>query len=213
MLTGELAGGPATHTGGALLVVLVSSAVFLTTLAVVASVTLAAAGAIAHDVYTHVLRRGRTTEGREVAAARRASSGVGLVSIALAVLVQGGNVLFLSALSLAVAASCLLPALGYSLFWRRYTRRGLLWTLYGGLVCAVGLQPSGPAFSGTPLALFPDLHLNWFPLQTVVLISLPAALLLGRLGSTLGRRRTPVRPPDRPDPVPDWRGRTDSGGR
>jgi cation/acetate symporter len=192
MLTGELAGGQSTNTGGAMLVVLVSCAVFLTTLAVVASITLAAAGAIAHDLYTHVLRRGRTTEGREVAAARLASAGVGALSIALAVWCQGWNVLFLSALSLAVAASCLLPALVYSLFWRGYTRRGLLWTLYGGLACAVGLQISGPVFSGSPLALFPDWHLDWFPLQTVVLVSLPVAFLLGLLGSVVGKRRVPA---------------------
>lgn len=187
MLTGELAGGPSTDTGGALLVVLMSSAVFLTTLAVVASVTLAAAAAVAHDLYTHVLRRRPTSEGREIAAARWASAAVGALSIAMAVGVQGWNVLILSALSLAVAASCLLPALVYSLFWRGYTRTGLLWTLYGGLACTVGLQISGPAFSGGPLALFPEWNLDWFPLQTVVLVSLPAAFLLGRIGNSLGK--------------------------
>ncbi|NUK07207.1 cation acetate symporter [Streptomyces lunaelactis] len=191
LLTGELAGGSSTDTGGAFLVVLVSSAVFLTTLAVVASITLAAAAAVAHDLYTHVLRRGRTTEGREVAAARSASAAVGALSIGLAVWVQGWNVLFLSALSLAVAASCLLPALVYSLFWSGYTRAGLLWTLYGGLGCAVGLQICGPVFSGTPSALFPDWHLDWFPLQTVVLVSMPAAFLLGALGSVMGKQRVP----------------------
>ncbi|MEU4493005.1 cation acetate symporter [Streptomyces sp. NBC_00210] len=189
LLTSELAGGSATDTGGAVLVVLVSSAVFLTTLAVVASVTLAAAGAVAHDLYTHVLRRGRTTEGREVAAARLASAGVGVLSIGLAVWVQGWNVLFLSALSLAVAASCLLPALVYSLFWSGYTRTGLLWTLYGGLFSAIGLQISGPVFSGSPMSLFPDWHLDWFPLQTVALVSMPTAFLLGLVGSKVGKRR------------------------
>ncbi|WP_031072239.1 cation acetate symporter [Streptomyces sp. NRRL S-118] len=192
LLTAVLAGGPATGTGGALLVALVSSAVFLTTLAVVASVTLAAAAAIAHDLYTQVLRKGRTTEGREVAAARCASAGAGVLSIALAVGVQGWNVQFLSVLSLAVAASSLLPALVYSFFWRGLNRTGLLWTLYGGLFCAVGLQLSGPVFSGSPAALFPDRHFDWFPLQTVVLVSLPAAFLLGLVGSVLGRRRAPA---------------------
>ncbi|MFB7368956.1 cation acetate symporter [Streptomyces sp. NPDC056222] len=195
MLAGELAGGSNADAGGALLVVLVASGVFLTTLAVVASVTLAAAGTIAHDLYTHVLRRGRTTEGREVAAARLASAGVGVLSIALAVWVQGWNVQFLTALSLAVAASSLLPAVVYSLFWKGYTRTGLLWTLYGGLGCAVGLQLSGPVFSGNPLALFPDWHVDWFPLQTVVLVSIPFAFLMGRLGSSGAWRR--VTPPSR----------------
>ncbi|WP_175407334.1 cation acetate symporter [Streptomyces sp. TRM64462] len=189
MLADELAGGPTAQVGGAFLVVLVTSAAFLTTLAVVASVTLAAAGAFAHDLWTHVLRRGRTTERQEVTAARWASAGVGVLSIVLAVSVQGWNVLFLSALSLAVAASCLLPALLYTLFWKGYTRTGLLWTLYGGLGSAVGLQVSGPVFSGAPLALFPDWHLDWFPLQTVVLVSLPVAFLLGGAASVAARRR------------------------
>ena len=188
LLTGELAGGSSTHTNGALLVVLVSCAVFLTTLAAVASITLAAAGAIAHDLYTKALRRGRTTEGREVAAARLASAGVGILSILLAVRVQGWNVLFLTTLSLAVAASCLLPALVYSLFWSGYTRSGLLWTLYGGLGCTGGLQVSSPVFSGTPLALFPEWHIDWFPLETVVLVSIPAGFLFGWLGSVMGRQ-------------------------
>lgn len=187
MLTGELASG--SSTGDAWLAVLVSSAVFLTTLAVVASVTLAAAGAVAHDLVTHVLRRGRTTEGREVAAARMASAGVGVLSIALAVWVQGWNVGFLSALALAVAASSLLPALVYSLFWRGCTRTGLLWTLYGGLCGALGLQILSPVFSGGPMALMPEWDIDWFPLQTVVLVSIPAAFLLGRLGSVVGKRR------------------------
>jgi SSS family solute:Na+ symporter/cation/acetate symporter len=126
-----------------------------------------------------------------VAAARLASAGVGVLSIALAVWVQGWNVQFLTALSLAVAASSLLPALVYTLLWKGYTRAGLLWTLYGGLGCAVGLQLSSPVFSGNPQALFPDWHVDWFPLQTVVLVSIPVAFLLGRLGSTGVRRRTP----------------------
>ncbi|MFG2872573.1 cation acetate symporter [Streptomyces sp. NPDC048338] len=188
LLTGELAGGSSTHTNGALLVVLVSCAVFLTTLAAVASITLAAAGAIAHDLYTKALRRGRTTEGREVAAARLASAGVGMLSILLAVRVQGWNVLFLTTLSLAVAASCLLPALVYSLFWSGYTRPGLLWTLYGGLGCTGGLQISSPVFSGAPSALFPEWHIDWFPLETVVLVSIPAGFLFGWLGSVVGRQ-------------------------
>ena len=200
MLTGDLARGSSAQTGGAWLVVLVACAVFLTTLAVVASVTLAAAGAIAHDLVTHGVRRGRTTEGREVAAARIASALVGVTSICCAVWVQGWNMGFLSTLSLAVAASCLLPALVYALFWRGFTRRGLLWTLYGGLGSAIGLQVCSPVFSGNSMALVPEWHIDWFPLQTVALVSLPVAFLLGWLGSVTRRRHTtpvaetPVRP-------------------
>ncbi|MDQ0840450.1 cation acetate symporter [Streptomyces sp. V1I6] len=194
MLTGDLAGGSSAQTGEAWLVVLVSCAVFLTTLAVVASVTLAAAGSVAHDLVTNVVRRGRTSEGREVAAARIASALVGILSICLAVWVQGWNMGFLSTISLAVASSCLLPALLYSLFWRGFTRRGLLWTLYGGLGCAIGLQVVSPVFSGSPMALFPEWDIAWFPLQTVALVSLPVAFLLGWLGSVTGQRRAAMLP-------------------
>ncbi|MFI1937158.1 hypothetical protein ACH44C_08155 [Streptomyces purpureus] len=194
MLTADLAGGSSAQTGEAWLVVLVSCAVFITTLAVVASVTLAAAGSVAHDLVTNVVRRGRTTEGREVAAARIASALVGVLSICLAVWVQGWNMGFLSTISLAVASSCLLPALVYSLFWRGFTHRGLLWTLYGGLGCALGLQVVSPVFSGSPMALFPEWDIAWFPLQTVALVSLPVAFLLGWLGSVTGQRRAAALP-------------------
>ncbi|WP_406863814.1 cation acetate symporter [Streptomyces sp. HUAS MG47] len=198
MLTGELAGGSSAQAGEAWLVVLVSCAVFLTTLAIVASVTLAAAASVAHDLVTNVVRPGRTTEGREVAAARLTSAFVGVLSICLAVWVQGWNMGFLSTISLAVASSCLLPALVYSLFWRGFTRRGLLWTLYGGLGCALGLQVVSPVFSGSPAALFPEWDIAWFPLQTVVLVSLPVAFLLGWLGSVTGQRRAAALPERQP---------------
>ena len=50
--------------------------------------------------------------------------------------VQGQNVAFLVALAFAVAASANLPTILYSLFWRRFTTRGAVWSMYGGLAAA-----------------------------------------------------------------------------
>ena len=40
----------------------------------------------------------------------------------------------LVALAFAVAASANLPTILYSLFWRNFTTRGALWSIYGGLI-------------------------------------------------------------------------------
>ncbi|MEW2050735.1 cation acetate symporter [Streptomyces sp. NPDC005476] len=184
-LASHLAGGPATG-GGAWFFVLVACAVFAAVLAASASFTLSAAAAVAHDIRSHK-KRARPDQGTEVLAARWAGVGIGSLSMALAVAVQGWNIQFLTMLAMAIAASAVLPALIYSIFWTGYTRTGLLWTLYGGLAGALVLQLSSPAFSGTAFALFPHWHINWYPLQTVAPISIPAGFLLGWTGSLVSR--------------------------
>ncbi|WP_175647668.1 sodium:solute symporter family transporter [Streptomyces cyaneochromogenes] len=184
-LASHLAGGASTG-GGAWFFVLVACAVFAAVLAASASFTLSAAASVAHDLRSR-RKRTRPDEGTGVVAARWAGVGVGSLSMVLAVAVQGWNIQFLTTLAMAIAASTVLPALIYSTFWTGYTRGGLLWTLYGGLACAVVLQLSSPAFSGTAFALFPRWHVNWYPLQTVTLISIPAGFLLGWAGSLVSR--------------------------
>jgi cation/acetate symporter len=49
------------------------------------------------------------------------------------------DVAFLVALAFAVAASANLPSILYSLFWPRFTARGALCSIYGGLIISVGL--------------------------------------------------------------------------
>ncbi|MFF4391915.1 cation acetate symporter [Streptomyces sp. NPDC001552] len=194
LLAGSLAGGTST-TGGTWLFVLVACAVFATILATTASVTLAAAAAVAHDIYAQVLHGGAKEE-VEVSAARWAAAGLGALGIVLAVSVQGWNIQFLTTLALSISASSVLPALVYSLFWNGYTRTGLLWTLYGGLGCSAGLQALSPAFTGRPDSLFPEWDMNWYPLQSVALVSVPVGFLLGWVTSRYGdpEKATRLRP-------------------
>ncbi|WP_405904119.1 cation acetate symporter [Streptomyces sp. NBC_00656] len=187
-LAGILGGGP-DSTVGVILYTLVVSAVFITTLAVVSGLTLAAAASLAHDVYAHVLRRGRLTEDDEVSAVRWAVVLVGVVTVVLAVGVYGWDIQFLGGFSVGVAAAATLPALLYSLFWKGFTRAGLLWSVYGGLACCFLVLISGPNISGTPVALFADRDFHVHGLETTGLIAVPVGFLLGWIGSVTGRRR------------------------
>ncbi|GAA1555622.1 MULTISPECIES: solute symporter family protein [Streptomyces] len=175
-------GGGAESTGGAVLFALVAAIAFATILAVVAGITLASSASVAHDLYAS-LRRRRARARSEVAVARTAAVGIGAVAIALGLLAQDLNVAFLVGLAFAVAASANLPVLLYSLFWSRFTTRGAVWSVYGGLVPAVALVVLSPVVSGSPDALFPGVDFQCFPLQNPGLVSIPLGFLAGWLGT------------------------------
>lgn len=183
LLSGQLAGGR-----DGFLFTVISCAVFLTALGAVSALTLAASATLTRDVFMRTRRRSRGDDGREVRMARWMIMGFGVASVVLAVWVHGWSTLFLGTYALTVAASVMLPALVYSLFWNRFNRTGLLWTLYGGLACCTVLQLSGPTVSGDPTALFPNLDFQWFPLRNPAVVTLPIGFLLGWAASLAGRR-------------------------
>ncbi|MEU6933956.1 cation acetate symporter [Streptomyces sp. NPDC046385] len=180
-------GGGAGSTGGALLLAVISAVAFATILAVVAGLTLASSSSFAHDIYANVIRRGQATEKEEVRAARWATVLIGIVSIALGALARDLNVAGLVALAFAVAASANLPTLLYSLFWKRFTTTGALWSIYGGLISAVVLVLFSPVVSGKPTSMFKTVDFYWFPLENPGLVSIPLGFLLGWLGSILSK--------------------------
>ncbi|MGP3979363.1 solute symporter family protein [Streptomyces sp. 8N114] len=212
LLAAELGGG-ADSTGGAALAALVAAIGFATILAVVAGITLAASAAVAHDLYASLARRERPEGWRreggwrrpggweppvgrerqrwgrksEVAVARVAAVGVGAVAVGLSLLARELNVAFLVGLAFAVAASANLPVLLYALFWRRFTARGAVWSVHGGLVSAVVLVVLSPVVSGGPQALFPGRDFAYFPLENPGLVSVPLGFLAGWLGTLLSR--------------------------
>ncbi|GAA3490225.1 MULTISPECIES: solute symporter family protein [Streptomyces] len=180
-------GGGSGSTGGAILLAVISAVAFATILAVVAGLTLASSSSFAHDIYANVIRRGRATEKEEMRAARWATVLIGIVSIALGALARDLNVAGLVALAFAVAASANLPTILYSLFWKRFTTQGALWSIYGGLFAAVFLVLFSPVVSGKPTSMFKGVDFAWFPLENPGLISIPLGFLLGWLGSVLSK--------------------------
>jgi cation/acetate symporter len=187
-LAEELGGGAGT-TGGAFFLAFIASVAFATILAVVAGLTLASSSSVAHDIYANVIRRGEVDEGSEVRVARIAAVIIGAIAIVLSIFAQNLNVAFLVALAFAVAASGNLPAILYSLFWRRFNTQGATWAIYGGLGVALFLVIFSPVVSGKPTAMISDADFAWFPLENPGIISIPAGFFFGWLGTVLSRER------------------------
>jgi cation/acetate symporter len=183
-LAEELGGGPGT-TGGAIFLAFIASVAFATILAVVAGLTLASSSSFAHDLYANAIRKGDVGEQAEVRTARVAALVIGGIAIVLSIFAQRLNVAFLVALAFAVAASGNLPAILYSLFWRRFNTRGAVWAIYGGLITAVGLVIFSPVVSGEATSLFTEADFAWFPLDNPGIISIPAGFFFGWLGTVL----------------------------
>jgi len=186
-LLAEEIGGGTDSTGGAILLAVISAVAFATILAVVAGLTLASSSSFAHDLYANVIRKGQATQQEEIRAARWATVGIGTVAVVLGVFARDLNVAGLVALAFAVAASANLPTILYSLFWKRFTTQGALWSIYGGLISSVFLVLFSPVVSGKPTSMFPDVDFHWFPLENPGLISIPLGFLLGWLGTIVSK--------------------------
>ncbi|MER5480987.1 cation acetate symporter [Streptomyces sp. NPDC002734] len=179
--------GGVDSTWGAILLASISAVAFATILAVVAGLTLASSSSFAHDIYANVIKRGQASEKQEMKAARWSTVFIGIVAIGLGALARDLNVAGLVALAFAVAASANLPTILYSLFWKRFTTQGALWSIYGGLVTAVGLVLFSPVVSGAATSMFPDVDFHWFPLSNPGIVSIPVGFLLGWLGTLLSK--------------------------
>ncbi|MEU0395042.1 cation acetate symporter [Streptomyces sp. NPDC006208] len=175
-----------------LLFTAVATAIFLTLLASVAGITLACANTLAHDFIAHGLRRSNLSPFKEMAIARSAAAGVGLVALFLAAAARELPLQAMVTLSFCIGASAVAPALVYSLFWRRYTRRGLLATLIVGAGSALILMTGSNLVSGTPQAMFPAQDFNWFPFTTSGLLSVPLGFLAGWIATIRSPREAAV---------------------
>ena len=196
------------HLGGPLLLGFISAVAFATILAVVAGLTITAAASFAHDIYANVIAKGKADAATEVKVARRTVVVIGLLAIAGGIFANGQNVAFLVALAFAVAASANLPTILYSLFWRRFTTQGALWSMYGGLSAAIILIALSPVVSGAKTVDDPRRQLRHLPAEQPGHRLHPARVLPGlaghRPGQAEGRRHQAGR---NGGPLPDRGGR------
>jgi cation/acetate symporter len=184
LLAEKLGGGEGTL-GGDLFLAIISAVAFATILAVVAGLVIAASGAVAHDVWTGVIRRNVTDERDEVRVARIASVTLGVLAIIASILAgETFNVSILVGLAFAVAASANLPALLMCLFWPRFNTTGAITGVLGGLlVSLIVIILSPPVWPG------PDSESSPIPLANPAIISIPAGFLFCWLGTMLGKER------------------------
>ena len=173
------------HLGGAILMAVIAGVAFATILAVVAGLAITASASFAHDIYNTVLKDGKADPAKEVKVARWTSVTIGVVAIIGGIVAKEQNVAFLVALAFAVAASANLPSILYSLYWKKFSTAGAVWSIFGGLISAVGLIIFSPAVSGRPSAMFPNADFAWFPIDSPAIVSVPVGFFLGWLGSVL----------------------------
>lgn len=212
-----LGGGHGT-TGGSFMLAFIGAVAFATILAVVAGLTLTSSSSFAHDLYANVIKRGKVGEQEETKVAKWSAVVIGAASIALSIAARELNVAFLVALAFAIAASANLPAILFSLFWKRFTTRGALWGIYGGLgtavllvllspICWGGATQTRPSVKltastaetcgvpvsstavGSTTALFSCTVKAPFPLENPGLVSIPVGFAAAALGTLTARRR------------------------
>ncbi len=180
----------ALHLGGPVLMGIVSAVAFATILAVVAGLAITAAASFAHDIYGSVLKKGNVDPQKEVRVGKITVVVLGIIAILGGIGVQGQNIAFLVALAFAVAASANLPTILYSLYWKNFTTRGALWSMYGGLAAALVLIFLSPVMSGSATSLFGE-GVNWavWPLSNPGIVSIPLGFFLGWLGSITSSKK------------------------
>jgi cation/acetate symporter len=169
--------------GGEFFFAFISAVAFATILAVVAGLTMSASASFAHDFYTNVLHHGKEqAPGQEIKVARMTAFVVGAVSIAIAIyLGPSVNAAFLVGLAFAVAASANLPAIIFSVYWKRFNTTGAVCGLAAGLIASIGLillSPNG--VFGKAGA--------WFPLENPGIVSIPIGFIAAWLGTILTPR-------------------------
>jgi cation/acetate symporter len=162
----QFAGGGADSVLGNLFLAFVAAVAFATIVAVVAGLVLAAASAMAHDIYVGVIKGDHASPQEQVIAARVSSVIVGILAIYVGIAAEGQNVAHLVALAFAVAASSNLPAVFLTLYWKRANTYGIVAGMLVGAITAIGLVMISPNMT-YPKAVLKDADkvLNGEPAQ------------------------------------------------
>jgi cation/acetate symporter len=151
-LLAQYLGGGADSFFGNLFLAFVAAVAFATIVAVVAGLVLAAASAMAHDLYVGVIRSEHVTPQEQVKAARIATVIVGALAITIGIAAKGQNVAHLVALAFAVAASANFPCVLLTLYWKRCNTGGIMAGMVIGTLTAIGLVLVSPNMT-YPLAV------------------------------------------------------------
>jgi cation/acetate symporter len=143
-LLAQALGGGADSLLGNFMLAFVAAVAFATIVAVVAGLVLAAASAMAHDLWVGVIRSEHVSPQEQVKAARIATVIVGAMAITIGIAAKGQNVAHLVALAFAVAASANFPCVLLTLYWKRCNTGGIVLGMIVGTVTAIGLVMVSP---------------------------------------------------------------------
>src|ERR671919_600510 len=191
-LLAEEVGGGAGTVGGDLFLAIIAAVAFATILAVVAGLVISASGAVAHDVWSNIVRHGSDSEREEVWVAKIAAVAIGALAILIAVLGGPGlNVSFMVGLAFAVAASANFPALLLALTWRRFNTSGAVTGVLFGVISSIALVIISPGVWPGPDS--EGGALSWYSLANPGIISIPLGFIGCFLGTMLSREEVAER--------------------
>jgi cation/acetate symporter len=183
LLAQEVGGGVGT-VGGDLFLAIIAAVAFATILAVVAGLVISASGAVAHDIWSNVVRRGKDSEKEEVWVAKIAAVSIGAIAIAIAVIGgEGLNVSFMVGLAFAVAASAIFPALLLALTWRRFNTSGAVTGVLVGVFSSIALVIISPTVWPGPDS--EGGALGFYDLANPGIVSIPLGFIACWLGTML----------------------------
>jgi cation/acetate symporter len=186
-LAAFLGGGEGTF-GGDLFLAVIAGVAFATILAVVAGLVLSASSAVAHDIWSSIIRKHQDSEKEEVWVAKIAAASIGTIAIVVAVIGGSGlNVSFMVGLAFAIAASANFPALLLALTWRRFNTTGAVCGVALGVLSAIfliivspGVWPGADSDTGSPI--------GW-TLANPGIVSIPLGFLGCIVGTLLSTER------------------------
>jgi cation/acetate symporter len=186
-LAQELGGGAGTF-GGDLFLAVIAGVAFATILAVVAGLVLSASCAVAHDIWSSIIRKHTDSEKEEVWVAKLSAAVIGVIAMAVAVIGgEGLNVSFMVGFAFAIAASANFPALLLALTWQRFNTMGAVCGVVLGVVSAIfliivspGVWPGADSDTGSPI--------GW-TLANPGIVSIPLGFLGCIAGTLLSRER------------------------
>jgi cation/acetate symporter len=178
-------GGGEGSAGGDIFLAIISAVALATILAVVAGLVISASGAVAHDVWSNVIRKGKDSEKEEVWVAKVAAVAIGVLAIGLA-LVGGAefNVSVLVGLAFCFASSVTFPALLLALWWREFNTMGAVIGMSSGMIAStVLIILSNPVWPGETSPL------GSLALDNPAIFAIPIGFLGCFLGTKLSSER------------------------
>jgi cation/acetate symporter len=177
----------AEHLGGKTMSGILGAVAMLSVVAIFGVLLLNAVTSYAKDV--NVLRGRQLEPAAELREVRRNVLVIGIISLVGGLALAPILTHVFIPTSIDLGATCVLPAIVYSLFWRRFNTRGLQWTVYGGLAAVMLMVLFSNGITGDPAnAMFPDIDFKVVDFEPG-LLGLPIGFLLGLVGTLTSPER------------------------
>jgi cation/acetate symporter len=175
MLARFVAGGADSFAGELFMTFIVSIA-FITVIATVSGLCIAASTAFSYDFWFKVIKNGRQDHTGKIRTARISAIAIGILAIICSLAMKHMNVAYLSGLAFSIAATVNLPTIILAVYWKKLTTTGALIDIIGGTVISLFAVLAGPSIMGSNAL---------FPLSNPGIVTIPLGFLITGIASLL----------------------------